>query len=770
MHRRKSIALVISLMLVLSMIVPAFAAVDTVVEEKAVKVVESVNADMEQKKKEAKISKDQAIEIAKRTLKEYLNYEIDEKNFESRIEFREDYSDIKEYVWSIDWYMHNEKKNVNIDVRINANDGKVRTIGKHEYNSDDAEPTIAQITRDEAQVIADEFVKRVNPKEYKEVELEDYEVPIIYRGSTEYSFVYIRQVNGVPFSRNSIRVEVDGKNSEVIGYSYSWDNDIEFMDLEGVIDKKKAEQVLRDNVDMDLKYMSNRNAYDYNDERVKEIKLVYNPKFKNGYFVDAKEGAILDYSGRSVKEEKVKDITDERKEEIFKNAKKVTKQVKEISQERANEVIEKYIEDIYGEGYGIESLRYVENDEYWETNGKKAWSARFEKGDGFRRSYGGKISVNALTEELISVQSYYDIEEEIEEGFKPIITWEQGYDKAIEAIAKYFPNKIKDIDTEVKYTKSTHYYNGKEMPETMYYYHFPRKVNGVNYSDDYISIEVDTKEGNLREVRSQWNTEANFPETKGVIGGEKAEEIYFEESKPKLVYMMMNKNDDYRNPEWEVKLVYNISNDYFTSGSIDAFTGKLLNYYGEEVSRKNDKFKEIIKGHDAEKELSILVTQGIINPDGFELEKEITMDEAIKMLVDAKGYRPYMVRNAEALKFSNVAIDDENYKYLQMSVEYGILENKEIKYKGDTKVTREDLAEMIVKLLGYEKLAKIEGIFKVSYKDKKKISDEKIGYVAICEGLKIMKDNNGKFEPAKNVTMVDMAIAIYNALGNLRNN
>ncbi|WP_432663814.1 S-layer homology domain-containing protein [Wukongibacter baidiensis] len=773
MHKRKAVALTVSLMLTLGMVVPAFATIDTViVEEKAVRVVDVVNedTDMEQKEKEAKISKDQAIGIAKKTLKEYFNYDIDEKKFESRIEFREDYGDRGEYAWSIDWSMNNDKKSVNLDVWINANDGKIKRVSKYEFNHDDDEPTIAQITRDEAQVIAEEFIKRVNPKEYKEAKLEENDRAFIYRGGTNYNFVYTREINGVPFDGNSIRVEVDGVKSEVRGYNYSWDSDVQFPALERIINKEKAEQVLRDNIDMALSYIPNRNRYDYNNEKVKEIKLVYSSRFQNGYLVDAKEGTMLDYSGRAVEEEKVKNISDERKEEIFKNAKSVTIQDKEISQERASEVIGKYIKEIYGEGYELDSLRYVENDDYWETNGKKAWSARFEKDSGFRRRYGGKITINALTEELISARSYFDLEDEIEEGYKPAITWEQGYDKAIDAIAKYFPDKIKDIDTEAKYTKRTHYYNGKEMPETQYYYNFRRMVNGVYYSDDNISIEVGTKEGKVMEVRCEWNTEADFPETTGVIDKKDAKEIYFEEYKPELVYTKINKNDDYRNPDWEIKLVYRMSNRYFRGSNIDAFTGKFLGYDGEEVDEKDDKFKEAIKDHDSEKELSILASQGIIDTNEFELEKELTMDEAIKMLVDAKGYRPYMVRKAEALKFSNVKAADENYKYLQMAVQYGILENKESKYKGDEKITREDLAVMMVRLLGYEKLAEIDSIFKVSYKDAKEISDEKIGYVAICEGLKIMKDNNGKFEPKSNVKMVDMAIAIYNALGNLRGN
>jgi len=768
MQIKKAFAVIISSMLILGSITPAFAVDSVSVKtEEAVLVVDAEKDDVKAKEKEAKISKDQAVEIAKTTLKNYFNYEIDEKKFESRIEFREDYGERGEYAWSIDWHMYDEKKSVNIDVWIDADKGKIKRIYKHEYNHDEDDPTIAQITQEEAKAIADEFIKRVHPEEYKEVKLEENKYPR-YKGNTDYNFTYIRQVNGVKYEGNSITIGVDGIKSEITSYSYNWDTDVQFPTLDSIIDKEKAEQIIRDNIDMTLNYIPNRDRYNYYDEKVKEIKLVYSPKYENGNMVDAKEAIMIDYSGKALEEEKVKNITDERKEEIFKNAKSVTKLNKEIDEARASEVIKKYIKELYGEEYEVQRLRYVENDDYWETSGKKAWSARFEKDSGFRRHDGGNISIDALTEKLISAYRYDDLEEDIEEGYKPVISWEKGYDKAIEAIEKYFPGKIKDIDTEAKYSKRTHYYNGKEMPEMEYYFHFQRKVDGIYYSDDSISVNIDTKEGKIREIRCRWNEEAKFPEATGTISKEDAIEILFEEYEPELVYSKINKSGDYENPDWEIKLVYRLPFRYYRGNNIDAFTGKFLDYGGEEVSEEDDEFKKKIKGHDAEKELSILASQGIIDTKEFDLEKEITRTQAIKMLVDAKGYRPYMVRKAEELKFSNIAKEDENYKYLQMAVNYGILENKESKYKGDEKINKEELAEMMVKLLGYEELAKISDIFNVSYKDAKKISKDKIGYVAICKGLNIMKDDKGNFGPKDNVKMVDMAIAIYNTLGNIR--
>lgn len=768
MQVKKIFAIALSLMLFLVSIVPVFAEESQTIsisEDMQVINIDNEEDDIEIKKKEAKISKDKAVEIAKEALKSYFEYETDEKKFESRIEFREDYRSEGEYSWSIEWRRYEENTSVSIDVWINSDNGTIRSINLREYDRNNGAPTIAQITEEEAKIKAEDFVKRVKPDEYKEAKFEENKYPG-FRGNTNYYFNYIRYVNGVPFPNDRISVQVDGLKGKVVGYDYNWHKEVNFPSIDLNIDKEQAEKIMRDNVEMKLRYISSRNRNDYN-EKVKEAKLVYNHRFENGSMVDVKEGIMISKREKELEEEKIKDITEERKEEIFKSAKMVTKQAKEISEDRAREIIGKYMSELYGEQYEVDRLRYIEDDDYWRTNGKKAWVANLTKEESFRRRDHGEITIDALTEELIYAHKYDSFDQETEEH-ESSITWEEGYDKAIEAIDRYFPGKIKDIDTEAKYIKRTSIRNGKKMPELKYYFTFHRKVNGIDYTEDNISIEIDTEEGNIEGLRFRWNDEVNFPEVDKAMDKEEAVEIFFEKNKPELTYTKINNSTDIYNPDWEIKLVYILPYVYQRGNNIDAFTGKFLNYSGEEVSDADNKFRESIKDHESQKELSILASQGIIDTKEFDLEKEVTKIEAIKMLVDAKGYRPYMARRAKELKFSNVKKDDENYKYLQMAVNYGILDNEEVKFDGDDEINKEELAEMLVKLLGHGEIAKLENIFKISYKDAKKVSKDKIGYVAISQGLNIIKDNNGKFEPRDKVKMIDLAIAVYNALGNLK--
>ncbi len=754
--------------MILTTVIPALAAESVIVEEAvSVGTVIGGTVNSEVSETEAKVAKDEAVELAKKKLKELFSTEIDEKKFDTRIEFRQDYETREEYVWAINWDMNDNEKSIHIDIWISGNTGEALRVSKREYNHNETTPAIASITEKEAETLAENFIKKANLDKFKETRIMENRYPSGY-GSTYYNFRYNRIINDIEYDRNYITVEVDGIKGKVVSYSYRWDEDVETPSKDRIIDAEKAQEIIKENINMSLRYIPHRDKYGNYSEKVKEVKLIYSPEYLNGSMVDAKEGTIIDYMGRDLEEEKVKDISNEIKEEIYIKAKDIKKLDKEIDQTRATELIKDYLDKIYGEDYELDNIRYVENEDYWETNGEKAWTATFYKqSNGYiNRENRGNITIDALTEKLISVYKY-NYEEHVEE-FDPAITWEEGYDKVIEAIEKYFPEKIKDINTKAKYRRYTHIINGKEMPEMEYYFNLPRIVNGIDYSNDSINITVDTRTGEIRELRCRWSSDVNFQSPEGAIGKEAAEKVYFEEYKPELVYTKINKGSDTNKPEWETKLVYRLMPTNYISGNIDAFTGKFLNHSGEEISTSNEEFEKKVKGHWAEKELRILASQGIIDLKEIDLDKEITKLEAIKMLVDAKGYKPYMVSQAEALKFSNIAKDSEEYTHFQLAVQYGIIENQSSAFPKDEKLTREELTVLLVNLLGHDELAKITEIFRLPFEDAEEISKDKIGYVAICKGLNIIGSTDNKFRPTANVNMAEMASAIYKALGNIR--
>jgi hypothetical protein len=355
----------------------------------------------------------------------------------------------------------------------------------------------------------------------------------------------------------------------------------------------------------------------------------------------------------------------------------------------------------------------------------------------------------------------------IPENFQPKVTWEDAYAKSIDSIAKYFPDEVKNILTEQANYQSDYYINGVKSTAPSYYFTFQRTVNGVGYPDNSITIEVDTKTGEISRLSCGWDDNLKFPDTKNIMSSSEVSVIFFENNDATLTYMMINKSKDINKPEMEPKLVYMLKSKQppypYMYGNIDANTGKIVDYRGEELNNKNS-YSEKIKGNPYEKELNILAFQGIIDGKTFEPNKQITKMDMILMLVNARGYRPYILREVQDLKFTDIKKDDQNYKYIQMAVRYGIVKNEAIAFKADQNITRETLAQMLVNLTPYAKLAAAKGIFTLNYSDSKSISADKYGYVAIAKGLSIMNGTKNTFKPKTYVTMTELAIALYNTL------
>ena len=446
----------------------------------------------------------------------------------------------------------------------------------------------------------------------------------------------------------------------------------------------------------------------------------------------------------------------------------VTAREKAIEQEEAQKIAKDYIIKLFGEGYVIQHLGYQEYNENYGSSSNKTWNAHFTKGEAGKQSEGGSISLDALTGEILNCYRYSNEGYNGNEKFEPKLTWEEAYTKALELVAKYHPDKVKQIKTE---QQNYNYNDYDKMGQREYYFNFTRLENGIAYFENSINVGFSAVTGNITNFNCNWDKNVKFPEIKNTISKEDASEILFNKYKPVLYYSQINKNNNYENPELEMILTYRLGdvNGMYEFTNIDAFTGKFVNHSGENIDQNIELFKEKISGSKAEKELSILASKGLIETIDFKLDKKITQIDLIKMLVNVRGYRPYMIEKTADLKFSNIAKDNANYKYLQMAVSYGIMENSESEFIEEQLVTREALAKTLVKFTNYSKIAEHSELFKVNYKDASKISKGNIGYIAIAEALGFIEIVDNEFKPSDNTTMEELAKGVYNALNNVRN-
>lgn len=719
----------------------------------------------------SKILKEQAKNISKQILKDNFNLEIDEKKYSCDVTFRRDEgAGNKEiYVWDIRWNYSSGKQNVNAWVSIDDATCKVVNIGVNRYEQG-KEQQIARITQEEGKKIAMDFVKKIAPKEYKEVELSNYNPLTAKYDLVSYNFNFRRKINGIPFDGNSINVQVNGATSEVTSYNYTWDDNVKVPNKEDVISIDNAKKMLKDNTKMNLYYRAPSDKYGYYNKNL-STRLLYSPEYKEGYMVDASDGKVISYNPLLDLKPIVKNLTQKEMEEFYKKAAPLKNFEKELNREEAEKLASKVLKELYGNKVEVLGLNYREYSEEYRNYGEtmKSWTANYKIKDGNDyKENGGNIEIDALNGAILNNYKFYYPEDN---NFQPKISQEKAYKKAIDLLAKYYPDKIKDIKTEQVLYENKEYINGKEIPARRYYFNFPRVVSGITFQENNISISIDALTGEPVEMNSNWGKNITFPKPSGNISSEEAKELYMKKFVPELVYANINVSKDVNKPKLETKLVYKLLpvDNYGEFMSIDAFTGRYLDYTGEEIDDNIKAFREKIKGNKYEKELIILSNNAILDTKNFELNKEVTRMDIIKILVNAKGYRPYILRESEDIKFkTNAQKGDENYRYLQMAVFYEIIDNVEGEVNLNEKLTREEVAKILVKTLGYDKLAKANQIFNLPNNDSKDVSSNMKGYVAIVQGLNIMELQDNNFRPKSKATMLELAVAVYNSLGNLQ--
>ncbi len=235
------------------------------------------------------ITRDEAIAAVKKYV------EIPEKMVFSNASLNPDWENRKEQIWNLDWrsepFDRGEYRFLN--ARVNASTGDLVGFNMPGSNSSEGKESIS---REEAQKIAEEFLQKIQPERFKQVKIESG-YPYGGKMPAAQSFNYVRQVNGIPVSRNSMNVTVDIVSKRVINYNQNWSN-VEFPSPENIINVKEATERFLKQRPLTLNY-----TVIYQQDEPKEAHLVYQPQVTLSTYtppiLDAKTGEPLDWKGRT---------------------------------------------------------------------------------------------------------------------------------------------------------------------------------------------------------------------------------------------------------------------------------------------------------------------------------------------------------------------------------------------------------------------------------------------------------------------------------------
>lgn len=713
----------------------------------------------------SKLTLDDATNIAVKALSDYFDFKLDPKLYQSNSQLTPGYAkkDAPD-IWNLSWYSYNGNNNVSINAGIDSVTGKLLSVNKYDTTNARANIQIAKYTEDQCQVTAEALIKKISPDVLKNTLLVKDQYALMNRGySTTYDFKYVRLIDGIEYDENYIDVVYDGVTGKLTSYSNSWDDSAVFPPKGNVIDVQTATDTFSKQFKMKLQYIPYRNSK-FPTEQTQGVKLAYVPDLDDTPVIDATTAAAIKLSNYAGSIKKV-DLSAEEKAGFVASYKEISKPAKELDKDSAQKIATDFLAAIMTTPCAVDYLSYSQNS-YNGIQGNPSWTGQFKVGtDG---NMMGSVSIDAVTGQIVNLNN--NMYPYTNDTFTPKISWKEAYNKSIDIIKMLFPDKVKELMTEQMYYDAKSYANGKEVTTPMYNFNFSRIVNGIGYSGNAISITFDAKSGNISSIYFNWDTTTKFPEIKNVISSEDAHKIYMDNTKLALGYVSIDKSEDSSKPDTEIKLAYlPKTNNYPNMGMpiyLDATSGKLLSYNGEDIiSESDDAFDKTIKGNKYEKELAVLKASGVIDTKDFKLDKAVTKLDMIRAMVMTKtnGNGYYSGQPLPELSFTDIKKDDESYLYLQKAVSLGILKNEAIALNLDKKVTREGIMKYLVDCTPFSKLADSDGIFALTYTDAKDIDPANFGDVAIAKGLKIIDDATiTTFNPKGEVQMDEFAHYLYN--------
>lgn len=192
---------------------------------------------------------------------------------------------------------------------------------------------------------------------------------------------------------------------------------------------------------------------------------------------------------------------------------------------------------------------------------------------------------------------------------------------------------------------------------------------------------------------------------------------------------------------------------------LEASTGKWFNQYNREVLPE-------VSHPTAAAELNYLIQSKVLtvkDAKAFNADVAVSKGEAIKIMMNSLTYiyHGYPMGDAENVKqtFTNIDPKHTSYQAIERAVELGVIAADKPTFDADSPITKEELSVWYIRALGLEEAAKQTKIYKNDFVDSKKIKAEYTGYVVLADSLGLLKAEKNQFNPTKQVTYAEMAVA-----------
>lgn len=677
----------------------------------------------------------------------------------------------KRNVWSLYFVKSaNGKTKGSINVSINADNGDLLNFDSYVDNPNAKVTYPLKVNRDAAQEVALSFIAEISPKYKDQVRINadfgaDAKPPL--NGQVRHSLRFDRMVGDIPYMDNYINVDVDSEG-HVLRYEVNWDGGIDFKSLKPSFTLAESAAKIRALAAPELVY-----GIPYRMKQPIKPILLYS----------LEPLAIDAVTGEAVTPQRVQ-VTASSPIADKPLAGKPT-EGKSLTREQAVQAVKAS----FPVPDNAEHTDANYNEQKDEATGKvtSSWNLSWRLKDGDKETGSVYANIDSDTGMIRNFSQYkYRMSNRQQSGSR--IAYSDAKAKAVELAKKQLPwlaDQLFIVETPAEEVDQM----VKNPDLDQYSFRFVRKAGGAKIASDNVYVEIDAYKG---DVRSYWSdiSALDYPAAlPGVISRDQALDAWMNYYKTELTYvtettflfdgkpipvdkykLMVASGEisgDNVKTDQTVKLVYRlVARPTEEPVALDAQTGKWRNVETGDVTELVKPKATDVEGHWAQRELELMaayhaldIVDGKLRPN-----QVITRGELIKMLVLAmnSGRPPVIYEAASTASFSDVKKESGYYAYIQNALEQNLIDIGDGSFNPEGKVDRGEMAELIVRALGYNALAEHDGLFNVTFKDAGKTKQK--GQAAIAVGLGIMSLNNGSFQSDRNVTRAEAASAFFRYL------
>lgn len=680
----------------------------------------------------------------------------------------------KRSVWSLD-FVHkvNGKSKGSIYVRLNADNGQLLDYSAYLDNPNSKPAYPLKVEREEAQRIAYSFLSEVASTFKDQVkfnpEYGSQQLPPL-TGQVRHTLRFDRIVHEIPYVDNYIELDVDSEG-HVLRYTLQWDDTIKFPKVDAKLPADEAKKKLMEQAKPELRYL-----IPYKVQGPSQPVLSYDMSALAIDAVTGKEVQIGYINPNLVSDTPVAD-------KPLGDAPGAVSLTEEQAKQAVLAAFSLPLSAVYG------GASYYENTNDFTGAAVANWRLNWELKDGKETMGSASATINSRTGFISSFYSYsYQYHSS---STKPALSYDQAETKALETVKKQLPWLANELYI-VKRDKSQ-YEPDKAPSIDSYYFSFVHKVNGAAVDYDNVSVAIDANTGAVRSYDASINP-FKYPETGvKVITPAQAIEKWMMYYRTELTYYLMQNYVYQGQPipaerykimlaageiqpsdveySTDAQLIYRlVPRQLGESVFLDAQSGEWKNRETGEATLLEKPKAADIDGHWAQRQLELMVAYKALDvKDGKVRPNQIiTRGELIKMLVLAmnSGRSPIPLGAAEdsaaSASFNDVSTKNQYYVYVESALQQNLIDIGDGSFNPDGKVDREEMAELIVRALGYNSLANYDNLFNINFKDAGKT--EKKGQAAIVVGLKIMTLTNGSFQPDKQVSRAEASVAFFRFL------